>query len=216
MRLRSAALAALLVSTVALGDDPMPKSPTVDQAVAKSADARKKVAAAVAEQAAADKVLKDVLAALNLQLKDLGIDPVTPPGPKPVDPVVPPGPGPKPTDPDVAKLQYALFTDKADPVTKPEKLAKLAAVYRMAVKTADDKDLPTAADVLNVVKEAVATQVDDGDSHFLVDLRRAIADVFLNPRLKTVQRNTPLTDDERKKIAATYEAVAAALAQLKP
>jgi hypothetical protein len=132
------------------------------------------------------------------------------PGPEP-GPGPGPGPGPEPpapTDP-LTKAVQAAYDADAGPEKKRQKDA-LAALYRQAVKTAEDQSLKTAADLLGILQKARQSLLPDAA---LLPLRQVISKE-LNAALGT-KPDAALDADMRKKAAEAFGKIAAALEAMK-
>jgi hypothetical protein len=111
------------------------KKESIEDLAARLATERKAAAATEAE-------LRARLAELNTLLRDLGINPDAPPGPRPVDALA-------------KKLRDAFAADKG----KKDDALSLAALYRQAATLARDPGVPSSGELLRRVREASATLV---------------------------------------------------------
>lgn len=177
-------------------------APTVDQLVEQLAAARKATAAARAKEDAAAEAVKAAVKALNVKLKDLGLDPVAPE----------PAPPPKPVDPLAQTLRAAYSADASpgDPAKKREALADLVETYKQAVALARTTELTTASAVIAKVKASAAgLGLTPSD---LVGVRTAIG-----AEIKAAfPADVALDAAGRDKLAGVFARVQAALAAVQP
>jgi hypothetical protein len=127
------------------------------------------------------------------------------PGPNPVPPR--PNPVPPPDSPMTARLRAAYVADTADPAKKAQDLGDLVELYRQAATLTRDKaKVASVADIKARVREA-AKNLEIG----LAGTRAAISTEVANG----LPADGPLTDEVRAKVADLFDAISAALAQIK-
>lgn len=123
-------------------------------------------------------------------------------GPKPPDPKPP---VPKPEDPLKVKLKAAIDADpEPDAAKKVEHVKDLAVLYRQGVSIAQSKDIGTAAELITKAREAANLLIGP---NALVGVRKVVGE-----EIKLIlPADAPLTDDQRKAIAALFTRLATIL-----
>jgi hypothetical protein len=194
--MRTALLAVLLMPAPAAAAEP-----TIEERIARVIEARKALAEA---QKAADAAQADLAAAWKKivdQLRDLGVNP----GPGPVVP-----PKPDPVDALAARLLAAFNDDPAPADARREQAKDLAALYQLCAEACADESIETAGALLEKITAAAGRMLKDPPPPG----RKKLSDVrkVVNSELGALfPFDGPLADEQRKKAAALFLRIAAAL-----